>query len=108
MSWINGRWEQRAVERRAFLGGRVGAGAPGPERAALAPEHPGPRHPWRAHRMAHPLRGAAAARAASARRGPVQAPAALAVVGVRADFEARCASYHNWPTRSTTATWSHR
>ena len=31
--------------------------------------------------------------AATARRGPDQAPAALVVLGVRADFEARCADY---------------
>jgi transcriptional regulator with XRE-family HTH domain len=44
--------------------------------------------------------------AATAGHGPDQVPAALVVLGVRADFEARCADYPQLPARSRTATWS--
>jgi hypothetical protein len=46
--------------------------------------------------------------AATAGHGPDQAPAALVVLGMRADFEARCADYRRWPARCKTATWSRR
>ena len=43
--------------------------------------------------------------AAGAGPGPGRDPAALVVLGVRADFEARCANYPSWPVRSRTGTW---
>jgi hypothetical protein len=46
--------------------------------------------------------------AATAAHGPDQAPAALVVLGVRADFEAVAAITRCWPARCKTGTWSRR
>ena len=43
--------------------------------------------------------------AAGGRPRPHDIPAALVVLGVRADFEARCANYRSWLMWSRTATW---
>jgi hypothetical protein len=46
--------------------------------------------------------------AATARHGPDQAPAALVVLGMRADLRRAARTTRSWPAQSRTATWSPR